>query len=78
MKGLIAALCFLFAAWLAVDTFGAEAPPDPRLVKINEARQVLVLQAQNAQLSFENAQLKLRELEREEEKIKTEKPKESK
>jgi regulator of replication initiation timing len=66
MTNLIVLFCFLFA----VSAYAAE--PDPRLVQIQQLRQMLMLQQENAQLSFENAQLRLKELDAMEEKMKTE------
>lgn len=67
----------IFVLLLASATLAAE-PPDPRLQKIAEQRQVLLLQQQNAQLLFENAAMKLKALENEEARIKAEKPEPSK
>lgn len=57
--------------WLLLATSALAAQPtDPSLEKLAEQRQALQLQLQNAQLLYENAQLKLQQLAAEEKRLK--------
>jgi hypothetical protein len=60
---------FILAVLFVGIAFPADTPKDRACIAVE--RQVLALQAANAQLQFENAQLKLKQLADEEEKIKT-------
>ena len=57
---------------LCASAQAAEPPPDPRLLDIARQRQIVELRGQLGQLLIENANLRNRELDREEEKIKAE------
>lgn len=62
---------FLFVLLLTGAAFAAE-PPDPRLQKIAEQREVLLLQKQNAQMALRLIAIDLKTLEAAEAKIKAE------
>jgi hypothetical protein len=69
-------MILIFFLLLVSSALAAE--PDPRLINIATMRQALNLQKQNGQLLYENAELRLKDLDQQEAAIKAEKPKEEK